>query len=326
MSTEELSNADGRRHAVNSDPEAWVLGVDGGGTKTVAWLATRTADESDLPVGVGFAGPGNPRAVGFDAAQASIAAAVIAAFKSAGVPGSTVAAACLGLAGAGRSDEQERIREWAIASRLARHVIVTSDAAIILAAGASRRIGVALICGTGSFAWGRNAKGETARTGGWGYLMGDEGSAYAVALAGLQAAGRAADGRGPPTALLAAFQQRLDAATPQDLIGRIYRPEMSRERIAELATVVFDLAATDAGAGGIVEAAAAELSLMVSSLARKLGFAMGDYDLVLTGGVITKRSALRERIVARLRSEGLSPGRCEVVTDAVRGAVSLARE
>ena len=85
--------------------------------------------------------------------------------------------------------------------RLARHVEVTNDAAILLAAGTPDGWGVALVSGTGSIAFGRAPDGRTARGGGWGYLLGDEGSAYALVLAGLQAVARAADGRGEPTCL-----------------------------------------------------------------------------------------------------------------------------
>ena len=160
-------------------------------------------------LGRGIAGPGNPRAAGFDVAQANIDAAIDAAFAAADLPRTTVAAACFGLAGAGRPDEQQRIAAWARQQRIAERIRVCGDAEPILAAASPENSGIVLIAGTGSLAWGRNQAGETARCGGWGYLLGDEGSGYAIALAGLHAAMRAADGRGPQTDLLAAFMDKL---------------------------------------------------------------------------------------------------------------------
>lgn len=306
-------------------PSDLVLGVDGGGTKTLAWLAARLAAPSAPPLGIGQAGPGNPRSVGFEAAQANIAAAVAAAFEAAHLSPVCVGSACLGLAGAGRESEQVRVRDWALARGLAQHVRVTHDAEIILAAGTSLGVGVALICGTGSFAWGRQAAGETARAGGWGYLLGDEGSGYHLALRGLQAAVRSADGRGPATALLERFQQRLDAAAPQDLIEAVYHPDMSRERLAELATIVFELAESDAVAASLVHEAAGELALMATTLVRRLRFPPGAYELALAGGVLVRQLRLQEELLRALAAAGAPPAAWQVVADPVRGAVALAR-
>lgn len=312
---------------VNPPPSAadLVLGVDGGGTKTLAWLASRIAPHPDRPLGMGQAGPGNPRSVGFEAAQANIARAVAAAFEAAHLSPGCVGSACLGLAGAGRESEQVRMRDWALACGLARHVRVTHDAEIILAAGTSRGIGVALICGTGSFAWGRHAAGETARVGGWGSLLGDEGSGYYLALRGLQAAVRFADGRGLATALLERFQQRLGAAAPQDLIEAVYQPAMTRERLAELATIVFDLAESDAVAAGLVHEAAGELALLTTTLVRRLRFPPGAYELALGGGVLVRQIHLQEELLGALTAAGVPPATWQVVADPVRGAVALAR-
>ncbi len=93
------------------------------------------------------------------------------------------------------------MREWAARTQLAATVDVIEDAALLLAAGTPDGWGVAVVAGTGSMAFARAADGRTARAGGWGPLLGDEGSGYAIALAGLRAAARAADGRAPATPL-----------------------------------------------------------------------------------------------------------------------------
>jgi N-acetylglucosamine kinase-like BadF-type ATPase len=216
--------------------------------------------------------------------------------------------------------------QWAVERGMARHVKVTGDAEPILAAASPDNSGIALICGTGSLAWGRNREGATARAGGWGYLMGDEGSAYAVALAGLQAAVRAADGRGPPTALLEGLQRELGAANPQQLVERVYAPEMTRERLAALAKAVFDAARKDAVALAIVNAAGEELALHIAVLCRGLGFGGGSYPLAFAGGVILEQSSLREKVLASLARDACAPREVVQVTEPVRGAVALARQ
>jgi N-acetylglucosamine kinase-like BadF-type ATPase len=210
-----------------------VLGIDGGGTKTVAWLALHKPEvqakvgpdqqvesipslavQTGRVLGRGIAGPGNPRAAGFDVAQANIDAAIEQAFADARLPRQAVVAANFGLAGCGRADEQQRIKSWAEGRDIAQAIQVTGDAEPLLAAASPENWGIALICGTGSLAWGRNQRGQTARCGGWGYLIGDDGSAYAIAVAGLRAAVRAADGRGNPTVLLAHFLAQFAASEP----------------------------------------------------------------------------------------------------------------
>ena len=143
-----------------------IIGVDGGGTKTIAWLAPLGDDTNTIVLGRGQAGPGNPRAAGFDAAQANIAAAIEAAFADAKLPRIAAAAACFGLAGAGREIEQGRIASWAGQQSIAHTVRVTGDAEPILAAASPDNVGIVLICVTGSLAWGRNRAGEIARAAG----------------------------------------------------------------------------------------------------------------------------------------------------------------
>ena len=282
-----------------------------------------------MVLGRGDAGPGNPRAAGFDVAQGNIALAVQRAFDDANQPRECAAAACFGLAGAGRAEEQARIAAWAEKFGIATRIRVTGDAEPILAAASPENVGVALIAGTGSFAWGRNAAGETARSGGWGYLIGDEGSGYAIALAGLRAAVRAADKRGRKTNLLPAFMEKLGATSPQDLVAMIYAPEMSREQLAELASVVFDLHGTDESASLIIQSAAEALAEMVSTVATDLQLPAKGYDLALTGGVFLHRIDYREQVSQRLQdgsaNRGPAPRQTVVVKEPVAGAVSLAR-
>jgi len=301
-----------------------IIGVDGGGTKTVAWLA-RWDNVASVVLGRGQAGPGNPRAAGFEVAQGNIALAVQNAFDQAQLPRVAASAACFGLAGAGRPAEQERITKWAKELGIASRVQVVGDAEPILAAASLDNIGVALIVGTGSFAWGRNGQAETARTGGWGYLLGDEGSAYAIARAGLTAAVKAADGRGTTTVLLDQILRELKAADPAEIVERIYAPQMTRERLAGLASAVFASAANDPAARAIIETAASDLAEMVATLCRRLGLPPRGYALALAGSVILNQPLLRSLLEQRLADRDSTPQIIHAVEEPVAGAIALAR-
>jgi N-acetylglucosamine kinase-like BadF-type ATPase len=300
-----------------------VIGVDGGGTKTAAWLAPLADDGSDTVLGRGLAGPGNPRSVGFEAAQVNIDAAIAAAFADAGLLRTTAAAACLGLAGAGRADEQQRIAAWAQERSIAAKIKVTTDADLVLG---TEKSCIALIAGTGSLCLGRNQAGETARCGGWGYLMGDEGSSHAIAVAGLRAAVRAADGRGPETDLLPSLMHRLSASTSQELIAKVHAPEMTRERLAELAAVVFDFQSTDPVANRIVADAADNLAELVAVVARRLRLPTQGYTLAMSGGLLLNALNYVGEVTGRLLPIAPLPERWVVVPHPVDGAVQLARE
>ena len=303
-----------------------VLGIDGGGSKTVAWLANLSAEGEPSVVGRGTAGPSNPQATGFDQALENLDRAIADAFDQGAIAAGPVAAAVLGLAGSDRQENRDVLRRWADDRRLARRFRVVTDALPVLVAGSPEGWGVALISGTGSFAFGQSPDGRSARAGGWGYLFGDEGSGYAIALAGLRAAVQSADGRRPATQLLDAMLGRLDLRQPQELIPAIYPVADDRTQIASLADVVTKMADQgDAQAQQILDDAASELAAMVAAVARRLGFPNGTFPLALAGGVLLGSETLRSSLEAHVHSLGLCPAPIASVKEPVVGAVTLAR-
>ncbi len=303
-----------------------VLGIDGGATKTVAWLARRSGEDEPAVVGRGIAGPANPQAIGFDAALENMDRAIAAAFDDSRVKPGPVAAAVLGLAGSDRDENRRVLNRWAEKRRLAHRFRVVHDALPVLAAGSPEGWGIALIAGTGSLCFGQTRDGRTARAGGWGYLFGDEGSAYAIALAGLRAAAQSADGRAPPTRLVDAFLTRLSVERPQELITAIYPMASDRAQIASLADIVTQSADEgDAAAQQILQTAAAELAAMVAALARKLGFSGDTFPLALAGGLLLGSEKLRSTLGECLGSLDLRPASTVEVKDPVLGSVKLAQ-
>lgn len=307
-----------------------LLGVDGGGTRTRAALARCDAEGASHILGRGEAGPGNPQQIGRDEACRNILLAVERAYVDAGLPWAPAAAACLGLAGTGREPLRDQMRAWGMERRLATRVHVVHDAELILAAGTRERHGLALIAGTGSFCFGRNEAGETGRTGGWGPLLGDEGSGYWIAVSALRAVAREADRRGPPTSLATLLLPPLGVTSASGLIGAIsvcVSDPTHRCKLADLAPIVLQAAEEgDPVADAIRAEAADELAKLVSVLGRRLRCQGGHYELAVAGGVLVHHQWLRNALFDRLVAEDFAPHTLSIVPDPVRGALRLAQE
>jgi len=310
-----------------SSQTAYILGIDGGGTKTVAWLAAKvdgSPQRDPIIVGKGVSGPSNQRAIGPVEATHNLDVAIDAAFMDAGLPRATVASACLGLAGADRNSDRSVIIEWAQFSRLADRFEVVNDAVPLLHANGGDGCGVALIAGTGSLAWGRNSRGEIARSGGWGYLFSDEGSAFSIGRSVLQAVSRAVDGRGLQTCLVADVLASLQLSSPQEIVNAVYSQEVPRAVVAGLAALAFAAAGRgDAVAVDIVRHAATELAAMAVVTARRLELDSSLF-LAMTGAVLIQNPAFRREVIAEIEAAGLQIAEAAVVENAVAGAVNMA--
>jgi N-acetylglucosamine kinase-like BadF-type ATPase len=215
------------------------------------------------------------------------------------------------------------VLRWARRVGLAERIDVVSDAALVLAAGTPDGWGLALVAGTGSIAWGRTADGREDRAGGWGYLLGDEGSGYALALAALRAVVRAADGAGALTALGERLLGRMGLREARELVAVVYGGALDRAALAALAPVVVE-SADDAVAAGIVEEQARELARTGAAAARRLGFAGRAFPLALAGGLLVDCDGFRRRVLEALRQEGLRPEPVMAVSEPAEGAVRLA--
>lgn len=297
-----------------------VAGIDAGGTRTRAWVASERGDI----LGKGEAGPGNPHASTTENARREILLALQRACADARVECRMIGAVCLGIAGVARRDEQDDWLAWARA-RLAPRVHLSHDGELVMAAGCPDNWGIALIAGTGSSAWGKARNGRIARAGGWGWLMGDEGSSYDLARRALRAATRAADGRGEPTRLLEAILAFWNLREPAELIPRVYRSGMRNADIAALAMVVVHQAsAGDVVAQRLVTDAANALVEMLQAVTRTLRLQSVTIPLALAGGLILNAASLRSEVLRTASARGLNFQPVTLVHDPVRGAVRLA--
>jgi N-acetylglucosamine kinase-like BadF-type ATPase len=243
----------------------FVLGLDAGGTKTVCLLA-----DAGGRVIAEARGPGaNLQAAGELAVEKVLHDAMESAIGERDV---TPSAICLGIAGVDRADDLAAVR--AIMRRIGykARVVVVNDALVALEAGAPGAPGVVIVSGTGSIAYGRNAAGESARAGGWGYVLGDEGSGYWIGRAALRAVLREADQRGSATALTPLLLAHFGVDEAQGLIHEVYQSDLKPTSIGALARCVHEaFLQGDAVAIGILRTAADELEGAGVSVARRLG-------------------------------------------------------
>lgn len=315
------------------DNRPLILGVDGGGSKTVAWLAhalpTATAglEKHEWKIlGRGLSGISNQQVVRAEQATQSLEEAIRQAFAEAHVDVLSVSSVCLALAGCDRTTEIDFIRQWAEQFIASDHLCIVNDAVPLLVAGTPDQWGVALIAGTGSLSWGRNQTGQTARAGGWGYLMGDEGSGFALGQAALRAATQFADGRGPQTTLLATLLTSFNCREPEQLIAAVYGDSEKQTSIAALAPIILqEAAANDAVALKIVAAAARSLTTMVESVARQLQFQQR-FPLVLAGSLLTGSPVLQNAVRDQVQKCGLNAEPIQSLETPVLGALQLAQQ
>jgi glucosamine kinase len=240
----------------------YFVAVDGGGTKTECWVAdeSRVRGQSSGPTV-------KLMNVGEQAATERLRTIVREALGSAGVPGDSIACTCFGLAGS----SSEEVRRWAEATLgelVTGEIIITGDEQIALDAAFRGGAGVLVIAGTGSHVTGRCANGTTVGAGGWGPVLGDEGSGTWIGLEAIRACLRAKD-RGVETCLLHEIQE---AWALEDLSSLVARANL-RERpdFASLTRVVAECAEDgDALAEGVLERAGEELATQVSLVVSKM--------------------------------------------------------
>ena len=295
-----------------------VIGIDAGGTKTVGLLA----DERGKVLRQARAGGANLRVHGELGVEKALYQ-VLEGLDVAETP-LNVASLCLGIAGVDREPEKDVVRGVLRRLGVRRSIRIVNDALIALVAGAPDGTGIVLISGTGSIAYGIDPSGKVARSGGWGYLLGDEGSAFWLGHAAVRQGIRSADGRGPSTTLYERIREHLNVRVPADLVEWFYDQELSRTRVARLARLVEEAAEDgDEAAMDLLEQAAQHLARAAQAVDRQLSFPSA-YKLVLSGGTFRACPSLVGRIERNLALPNANLVRLKV--EPAIGAVALALE
>lgn len=294
------------------------LGIDGGGSKT----ACVVGDEKTV-LGSGAAGPSNVVRVGEQRAREEITAAVMQACDEAKVEPVQITRSCVGVAGGARAETAE------IVGKIVRGIVsgdveIVGDMVIAMEAAAGSAAGVVVIAGTGSIAYGRNIAGQTARAGGWGFAISDEGSAHWIGRAALAASMKAFD-EGQNAALLDGLMNAWNVKTREQII------------MAANASPAPDFAAlfpvvraadekSDATAHDVLAQAGAELAGLAKSVITRLFRDGDDVRVAMSGGVFRNAALVRRVFYNNLRLTYPKVDLNEEVVDPVKGALELARK
>jgi len=274
-----------------------ILAVDGGNSKTDLALV-----ETDGTVVAHARGPlSSPHHIGLDGCVGVLQALV----EEAGLNGRRANLAQVMLAGVDFPEEEERVhaaldtRGWASTTR------VGNDTFAVLRAGSERGWGVAITCGAGINCVGVAPDGRHVRFPALGLMTGDWGGGYDVGEAGLAAAARSEDGRGPVTRLQHLLPAHFGLDSPLEVAHRIHIGEIAQRRIAELAPVVLRAAAGDAVAASIRDRLVEEIVALARATVTRLGLLEEEVEIVVGGGMMRNAdSELLGRIDTGLRRVG----------------------
>lgn len=295
---------------------AYFAGVDGGGTKTALVIVDQDGNE----LARDSTTTSNAAVVGHEKAGDTLRKLIASNAATAGVPLPLKGIWC-GLSGSDRPEDHALLRPRL--EDLAEDLMMTNDAELAIG-GLPNRVGVAMVSGTGSIAFGRNAVGERKRAGGWGHIFGDHGSGYDVARLALTAFSAQVDGYGPDTSLVQRFTEYWQLPEPHSIINRVYDPNTSKGDIARLSRLVVDEASKgDSVSQRILADAAKYLAIYADAVARQLQLGP-TLDLALVGGMLTQVEPFRQHVLDEL-SEKWAIGQVELVVDpALTGAQAIA--
>lgn len=292
------------------------LGVDAGATRTRVAVCN---DKGEL-VGTGVGGSGHHLYVGVE----GVARSLQEALANARFQGHRFEAACFASASlwvvAGYSLHYNRIKQAIGAELNTDRLLIENDARAALWGAFSGRPGIACIAGTGAVTLAYTQDGKVIRVGGWGHILGDEGSAYRISLDAVQAALRAYDGIGEPTSLLDRASGFFRWQDPQEAIGFFYGHPLDKREVAKFAPVVIAEAKSgDPVAVSIVRSNVSFLVRCILTISEKTRI----YKVAPIGGVF-RDEYIREQFANELTEAGINCVAPELPP--VLGAVGLAME
>jgi glucosamine kinase len=293
------------------------LGVDGGGTKT-----TCVVGNEDSLLATATTGGSNVVRLGEEQARKSLHEAIHRACEAARIELSAVQRISVGMAGAGRPQIGDVVRRM-VAEIFPGNVLIAGDMVIALEAAFGEGPGIVAISGTGSIAYGRNSTGRTARAGGWGFAISDEGSAHWIGRSAVVAVMKAHD-EGSGSSLFKVISQAWDLTTLGDLVRAANATPAPN--FAELFAPI--LAAAEAGdlsARTVLTQAGAELAGLAKTVISRIFEETPDVRVAMSGGVFRNSALVRQVFYNSLRSEYPSTAVASTVVEPVKGALEIAR-
>ena len=301
--------------------KACVIGIDGGGTKTHLLC---TSLEGDVLAEV-YGGSSNLCSNSEQVVRTNLIELFEKMYETLGEE-VEVLGVCLGTAGLIAKGAKEQLTEMLTSLTKATVVEVVGDMETALIANIEDEAGVLIISGTGAIGYGMDLNHQTYRSGGWGHLVGDEGSAYWIAMQGLRYALKGYDGRGSETALYEALKKELGVESHQALISMIYQVDFNKMKMAALSRVVAQIADEgDEVARRVLKEAGDELAHLAISVIRKLNFIKLDgFKIICAGSVLVNNDLVRSEFNGKIKLEYPQAQVALIEKEAAWGAVKLA--
>jgi N-acetylglucosamine kinase-like BadF-type ATPase len=275
----------------------YVIGVDGGGTKTEFVLM----DYSGNIIGRARGDSTNYQVVGGKKLKEELLKGFTALMNSTNITINKIDRLYLGLAGAGRESDRKEIIALFIETEFDKKITVDSDAMVALAGAFGTGPGIIIIAGTGAICFGKSSDGKIVRAGGWGYLLGDEGSGYFIGREAIIAALKDLDGRGEKTKLRSSLEKHFKLGSIDQIIPNIYQNRIDRIAIADCAPIVFELTNQgDAIAEEIIRRTGKELGILAKAVAQQLNFERDEIKVALVGSIFKQKDLLINEISKEL--------------------------
>jgi N-acetylglucosamine kinase-like BadF-type ATPase len=293
------------------------LGIDAGGSKTTCVVG----DEKSV-LAAATAGGSNITRVGEVRARNALQDSIQQACAAARVEPRLVDRVCVGMSGGGRPQVSELARRM-VAEIVSGKIEVVGDMVIALHAAFDEAVGVIVIAGTGSMAYGRTKAGQTARAGGWGFAISDEGSGHWIGRTAVSATLRTHD-EGETSALLRSITRAWGIESLDDLVKAANAtppPDFS----ALLTEVLAAAEAGDALARTVLTQAGTELAVLAKIVIARIFPGSGNVPVAMVGGVFRNSQLVRQVFYNSLRSEYPNAVVSSSVVDPVKGALELAR-
>jgi N-acetylglucosamine kinase-like BadF-type ATPase len=305
----------------------YILGVDGGGSKTTVQIA----DIDGRVISQSVSGSSNYKSVGINRAIENLNTAI---FNAAGSLKASEAiyfiSSCFGFAGNDAGEDSKTYRKIVFNDKLNSYLnpkgtIICNDTRIGLESGSENKNKIILIAGTGSNCFGINEDGKQVKASGWDFILADEGSGYEVGLKALKAVMRAYDERGEKTLLSKTILEELNLKEILDLTKWAYDRPFSKVKIGVLAKTVCKTAEMgDKVSIDILAEEACEAAISVITVAHKLGFEKKDFDLIFVGGLFKCEKYFKNILVHRLKEKFTHINFKPLIRNPVEGAIKLA--
>ncbi len=310
----------------------YLLGVDGGATKTVVQIT----DIKGSIIVEKLSGPSNYKSSGVAEAAVNLNNSILEAINELNINKSRKTpiflSACFGLSGCDSNYDVGVYKKIILNKKIkkylpAKKILICNDTMIGLAAGSNNKNKVILISGTGANCYGINEKGQEARSNGWDYILGDEGSGYSIGLKALKAVMKAYDNRGSKTLLTDIVLKTLGLQKEPDLMNWIYHKEFSKDKIASIGKILCDAAELeDKVSIKILKEEASEAVISAMAVIKKLGLKNKEFDFIFIGNLFKTDKYFKEILTNKLKKACPKIRFVLPNTKPVMGAIRIARD